>query len=144
MPKLLSLGILLAIFSAACCCCDPSKAAAPTTAPVTPAPPQPSETLRKIAALTPKDDARRDKFIQEQLNVGMIGDIEYRPTGATATVGDRFDALDLKDKEVIAFTVWVSGVRRTKEREFYVLILRNRKNGKKVGAYSELGGLDLE
>ncbi len=103
-----------------------------------------SALLNKIAALTPKDDAARDKLIQEQLNRGTIGDIEYRQGGATMMVGAPFYALDLKDKGALAAAVWISGVRQSKSPAFYGLTLKDRKNGKDVGGYSELGGLEMK
>lgn len=104
-----------------------------------------SSTLQKIAAMTPADDAKRDKLIQQQLNLGTIGDIEYRQTGAEMQVGTPFALLDIKDKRTMAAVVWISAVRRAKSPgAFFILTLSDRRTGKTVGTYCDELGLELK
>ncbi len=103
-----------------------------------------NELHAKVAAMTPADDARRAKLIQEQLNAGTIGHIEWGQHSASMLVGAPFYALDMKDKQNLALFVWISGVRQSKTPAFYILTLTDRKNGQEAGQYDEVSGLVMK
>lgn len=127
------------------CWQKPPPAPASTTQAVVPRPPpKPTPLEASLAAMTPEEDAEREKLVVMAQKSAWLGEVDWELH--QAVVGPGFNGLDFKMKEAVAWSVVLVGLRRegAKKGTFlganYDLQLLDPKTNKRIGTYSTLWG----
>lgn len=120
------------------------EAAAPAQQEAPRPPPKPTPLETSLAAMTPEEDAEREKLVVMAQKSGWLGEVNWALH--RAVVGPGFKDLDFKMKEGVAWSVVLVGLRRegAKKGTFlganYNLELLDPKTNKRLGTYSTLWG----
>ena len=91
----------------------------------------------------PELQRKRLAFMQGAISLGIIAGIEDNGPVTRVLIGQRFIALSLDEKEQILNVVWA--YYKTEDPQKNVVLVIDRKSGKKLGVYSPAsGGLKME